>query len=152
LRWFGARIGQGVVLKPRINIKYPWRLSIGDHTWIGEGAWIDNLERVDIAENVCVSQAACILTGNHDYRDEAFALEAASVQVEQGAWLGAFTVVCPGVRVARGTVLTVGSILARDSEPEQVYRGNPAARVRPRYRAGEGDVASPATRSIRMRA
>jgi len=29
LKVFGAKIGIGVVIKPRVNIKYPWRLSIG---------------------------------------------------------------------------------------------------------------------------
>src|SRR6516225_8838965 len=67
LRLFGAKIGDGVVLKPSINIKYPWKLKIGDHSWIGEKVWIDNLAQVDIGNNVCVSQGALLLTGNHDF-------------------------------------------------------------------------------------
>ena len=43
LRVFGAKIGRGVVIKPCVNIKYPWNLEIGDNTWIGEDVWIDNL-------------------------------------------------------------------------------------------------------------
>src|SRR5450631_60718 len=67
LRLFGARLGRGVVLKPGINIKYPWKLSIGDYAWIGEKVWIDNLAPVEIGKNVCLSQGAMLLTGNHDY-------------------------------------------------------------------------------------
>src|SRR5690348_15095851 len=36
LRAFGATIGEGVVVKPRVTVKFPWRLSIGSHSWIGE--------------------------------------------------------------------------------------------------------------------
>src|SRR5687767_13826142 len=62
LRLFGARVGQGVVIKPRVNIKYPWLLEIGSHVWIGEGVWIDNLATVTIGDHVCISQGAMLLT------------------------------------------------------------------------------------------
>src|SRR5436190_13728620 len=58
LRWFGARVGAGVVCKPGMRVKYPWRLSVGDHSWIGEDCWIDNLADVTIGRNCCLSQAS----------------------------------------------------------------------------------------------
>lgn len=132
LRVFGARLGRGVVIKPRVNIKYPWNLTVGDHVWIGEGVWIDNLTTVAIDSHVCISQGAYLLTGNHDYKDPAFGLMVGEIHVERAVWVGARAVVCPGVRVARGTVLTAGSILRTDSEPAGIYSGNPAAWVRRR--------------------
>ncbi len=48
LRLFGAKLGKGVVLKPSINIKYPWKLNVGNHVWIGKNVWIDNLASVTI--------------------------------------------------------------------------------------------------------
>ena len=55
LRLFGARVGHGVVIKPRVNIKYPWHLTLGDHVWLGEGVWIDNLATVVIASRPMLS-------------------------------------------------------------------------------------------------
>ena len=55
LRVFGSNIGKNVVIKPNVNIKYPWKLTVGD-SWIGENAWIDNLEKVTIFDNVCISR------------------------------------------------------------------------------------------------
>lgn len=133
LRAFGARVGKGVVIKPRINIKYPWHLVIGDHVWIGEGVWIDNLASVRIGNNVCLSQNSYLLTGNHNYNDPAFALIVKEIVIEDGAWIGAASVVCPGVRVCRNSVLTVGSVLQKDSDENWIYRGNPAERVRQRH-------------------
>ncbi len=52
LRLFGAKIGKKVVIKPGVNVKYPWFLEIGDFSWIGEDVWIDNLGKVKIGANV----------------------------------------------------------------------------------------------------
>ena len=132
LRAFGARVGQGVVIKPRVNIKYPWYLALGDHVWLGEGVWIDSLARISIASNVCISQEAYLLTGNHNYKDPAFGLVVKDIHIEEGTWIGARAMVCPGVRVRRGTVLTACSVLRRDSVEEGIYSGNPAVWVRQR--------------------
>jgi len=74
LRLFGAEVGAGVVIKNRVNIKYPWNLRIGDHAWIGEAAWIDSLAKVSIGANACLSQGCTVETGNHDWSKPAFDL------------------------------------------------------------------------------
>lgn len=132
LRIFGARIGDGVVIKPRVNIKYPWHLVIEDNVWIGEAVWIDNLTSVVIERDVCLSQEALLLTGNHDYTDRRFGLMTGMIRVNRGAWIGARAIVCPGVAVAEHVVLAVGSVLSNSSLPYGIYRGNPAVRVRER--------------------
>lgn len=82
LRLFGARMGKGVVIKPSVNIKYPWNLSIGDYSWIGENVWIDNLTHVAIGSNVCISQGAMLLCGNHDYKRPTFDLMVKPIVIE----------------------------------------------------------------------
>lgn len=96
LRAYGARVGRGLVLKPRVSIKYPWFLEIGEHVWIGEGVWIDNHTTVKIGDNVCISQGAYIFTGNHDWSDPAFAFFCKPVEIGDGAWVTAFQRVPPG--------------------------------------------------------
>src|SRR5690606_41583783 len=95
LRLFGARIGKGVVIEPNVRIKYPWRLSFGNQSWVGEAVWIDNLLEVHIGNNVALSQGALLLTGNHDYTDPTFAYRLGKIVLEDGVWLGANAVVCP---------------------------------------------------------
>jgi putative colanic acid biosynthesis acetyltransferase WcaF len=132
LRLFGARVGKGVTLKPNVNIKYPWLLEIGDHVWIGEGVWIDNLAPVAIGSHVCISQGALLLTGNHNYKKKTFDLMMGKITLADGAWIGAKSVVCPGVTCGSHSVLAVGSVAGKDLKPYFIYQGNPAVPVRER--------------------
>lgn len=129
---FGARIGKGCVVKPNVNIKYPWKLSIGDYTWIGENVWIDNLTSVSVGNNCCISQGAYLLTGNHDYRGPKFDLVVRPVTMEDGAWVGAKAVVCPGVTLRSHSILAVGSVATKSLDEWSIYQGNPAVKVRER--------------------
>ena len=132
LRMFGAKIGKGGVIKPSVNIKYPWNLEIGDNVWIGENVWIDNLAKVSIGNNVCISQGAMLLCGNHNYKKSTFDLMIGEIHLEDGAWIGAQSVVCPHVTVHSHAVLSVGSVAHHDLEPYSIYQGNPAMKIRNR--------------------
>lgn len=132
LRLFGAKIGHGVVIKPDVNIKYPWFLHVSDYCWIGEGVWIDNLAQVTIGNNVCLSQGAYLLTGSHDYKKESFDLITKPILLEDGVWIGAKAIVSPGVTCHSHSVLAVGSIATNDLEPYYIYQGNPAIKKRER--------------------
>lgn len=132
LRLFGAKIGKQVVIKPGVNIKYPWLLSIGDHCWIGERVWIDNLAKVTIEDHVCLSQGAFLLTGNHNYKKASFDLMIGEIYLEEGVWIGAKSIVCPGIKCRSHAVLAVNSVAASDLEAYTIYQGNPAQPIRKR--------------------
>ncbi len=132
LRLFGAKVGQGVLIKPNVNIKYPWFLEIGSDIWIGEGVWIDNLAKVTIGSNVVLSQGAYLLTGSHDYKKETFDLMLGEIILEEGVWIGAKAVVCPGVTCSGHSVLAVGSVAIKDLDAYGIYQGNPAILKRER--------------------
>jgi putative colanic acid biosynthesis acetyltransferase WcaF len=132
LRRFGAKVGRNVVIKPSVNIKYPWLLQIGNEVWIGERVWIDNLASVTIGSHVCISQGAMLLTGNHNYNSQLFDLKVSPVILQDGTWIGAKSVVCPGVTVYSHAVLAVSSVATKDLHPYSVYQGNPAIIVKDR--------------------
>ena len=132
LRLFGATIGNNVVIKPGVNIKYAWHLTIGHNTWLGEDVWIDCLVPVSIGNNACVSQGALLLTGNHDYKKTSFNLIVKGIILADGVWIGAKAIVNPGVVAATHAVLTSGSTATKNLEAYSVYQGNPAVYIRKR--------------------
>lgn len=130
LRLFGARIGSRVVIRQHVNVKYPWHLSVADDCWIGEQVWIDNLTRVSLGSSVCLSQGAYLCTGNHDWTDPAFGLKIAPIDLEEGAWAGAKSVLLPGVRLGRGVVVGAGSVVSSSVADFHIVAGNPAVFVK----------------------
>lgn len=132
LRLFGAKVGKGVNIKPAVNIKYPWRLTIGNFVWIGENVWIDNLADVTIGDNVCISQGAMLLCGNHNFKKSSFDLITGTITLEEGVWIGAHSLVGPDVICRSHSVLAVKSVASTELESHTIYRGNPAVAVKKR--------------------
>ena len=132
LRAFGARIGEGLVIKNNVTIKFPWKLTIGNNVWLGEQCWIDNLDCVVIGNNVCISQGALLLTGNHDYTIASMPYRNAPITLEDGVWVGARAVVCPGVKMRENSIAIVGSVITKGTEADSIYQGVPAVMIRKR--------------------
>ncbi len=132
LKLFGAKLGNNVLIKPFVNIKYPWFLTIGNHVWIGEDVWIDNLAQVIIGDHVCISQGALLLTGSHDYKSTSFNLTVKKITLEQGVWICAKAIVCAGVTCHTQSIVTAGSVVIEDCEANSIFKGNPAIKIRTR--------------------
>jgi putative colanic acid biosynthesis acetyltransferase WcaF len=126
LRLFGATVGNGVVIRARTNITFPWRLAMGDHVWIGEEVFILNLAKVTIEDSVCVSQRAFLCTGSHDYKRAGFDLITAPITLRRGAWVAAQAFVGPGVEIGEGSVVGAGTVLMKSIGAETLAVGNPA--------------------------
>lgn len=135
LSWFGAKIGKGIIIKPRVNIHMPWKLELGDDSWIGEEVFILNFEPVKIGKNVCISQRAFLCGGNHDYLDPAFKYRNGPITIQDGAWVGANCFVGPNITIGTDTVVAAGSVVTSNLTPNSVYKGNPACRVKNRWDA-----------------
>jgi putative colanic acid biosynthesis acetyltransferase WcaF len=123
---FGARIGRGVYIKPGVRVKFPWYLNVGDHTWLGERLWIDNLAQVTIGSHACVSQDVYMCTGNHDWSHPHMKLFHKPIELKDGCWVAARSMLCPGVTVGECAVVLGGSVVAANVPDYEVHGGNPA--------------------------
>ena len=126
LQLFGATLGNGIRIKPRLHVTSPWMLQVGDHCWLGEDLWIDNLIEVTIGDHVCLSQGAYLCTGNHDYRCSSFDLRLGAIEVQSHAWIAAKSVLAPGVTVGQAAIVTLGSVVFNDVPSKSIVQGNPA--------------------------
>lgn len=139
LRFFGARVDTGVVIKPGVRIKYPWNLRVGSNCWLGEDCWIDNLTHVTLEENVCISQGAYLCTGNHNWSDPRFGLITSPILLKNGSWVGAKAVIAPGVVLGEGAVAGAGSVVNQSIPDFEIHTGNPAQFRRRRQLGATGE-------------
>lgn len=119
LRAFGARIGQNVLIRHRVRIHWPWKLSVGNNSWIGEGSWILNLEGVTIGHDVCISQDVLLCTGSHNRRSLTFEFDNAPIIVQDGAWIAARATVLRGVTVGHDATVGATALVTSDVPPQQ---------------------------------
>lgn len=117
LRLFGARIGTGVLIRHRVRVHLPWKLTIASNVWIGVDAWLLNLEPITIGSNVCISQAALLCTGSHLADSESFEFDNAPIVIEDGVWIAARSTVLRGVTIGTGAVVGATALVTQDVPP-----------------------------------
>jgi putative colanic acid biosynthesis acetyltransferase WcaF len=132
LRLFGAKVGIGVKIRPSAVITYPWKLSIGDWSWIGDSVTLYTLGEITIGDNTVVSQHSYICSGSHDYMRPTFDIFVKAIHIESETWLSSAVFVAPGVRIGRGAVVGVRSLVLKDLPEMMICAGNPAQAIRPR--------------------
>jgi len=132
LRAFGARVGENVLVRHRVRIHWPWKLVVGNDSWIGEGAWLLNLEPIEIGANVCISQDSFLCTGSHDRTSPTFEFDNGPITIRDGAWIAARTIILRGVTVGEGATIGAGVTLSKDVEP-----GELVLTVRPNFISSE---------------
>jgi putative colanic acid biosynthesis acetyltransferase WcaF len=127
LRRFGAKIGEGVIMRPRLRVKFPWKLSVGARSWIGEGVWIHNQGRIEIGSDVVVSQESFLTTGTHAFRTD-MALETLPVVIEDGVWITSRCMVLAGSRIRRSALILPNTVV-RGEVPAGTLFGTPSGQV-----------------------
>ncbi|MEM7772971.1 MAG: hormogonium polysaccharide biosynthesis acetyltransferase HpsU [Cyanobacteria bacterium P01_E01_bin.6] len=130
LRLFGAKIGTGVVIRPTARFTYPWKVAIGDYSWIGDDVVFYSLERIHIGSHCVISQECYLCTGSHDIHEATFPLQVAPIRIGNGAWVATDCFVAPGVTVGANAVIGARSSVFADMPAEQVCFGSPC---RPRH-------------------
>jgi putative colanic acid biosynthesis acetyltransferase WcaF len=132
LRWFGATIGQGVVIRPTARFTYPWRVELGDYCWVGDDVVFYSLDWIRLGAHSVVSQKSYLCTGSHDITDLAFGLQTAPIAIGSGAWVTTDCFVAPGVTIGANAVVGSRSSVFRDLPEGWVCFGNPCKPVRER--------------------
>lgn len=126
LRVFGAKIGKNVIFRPSVKVTYPWKLSVGDYSWVGDEVTLYTLGEVEIGENTVVSQKSYLCAASHDYDNPTFPIWAKKIKVEDECWLATDVYVAPGIKIGKGTIVAARSSVFKDLPPGMVCTGSPA--------------------------
>lgn len=138
LRLFGAEVGRDVIFRPRTRVKFPWKLHVGDRSWIGEGVWFHNQDHVYVGNDVVISQETMLTTGSHAHRRD-MALITKPIVISNGAWVTSRCLILGGSRIGQSALIKPMSIVAHDVPENSIAGGNPLEILGNRFpRAGRG--------------
>ncbi|MFC5652891.1 WcaF family extracellular polysaccharide biosynthesis acetyltransferase [Paenibacillus solisilvae] len=126
LRLFGAKIGNGVKVRSTAKFTYPWKVRIGDHSWIGDDVEFYSLDEIIVGSNCVVSQNSYLCTGSHKLNDPAFGLITKPIVIKDGAWVASDVFVCPGVTIYELGVAGARSTVMKDIPAGEIHVGYPA--------------------------
>lgn len=130
LRMFGAKIGKNTKIRSSSRFTYPWKVCIGDYSWIGDDVQFYSLDKINIGSNVVVSQKTYLCTGSHDISKETFNLITKPINIETNSWIAADCFIHPGVTIASGSVIAARSTVLKSTESNFIYAGNPAKKIK----------------------
>ncbi len=130
LRSFGAKIGKGVIIRPTVRITYPWKVEIGDYSWIGDNVELYSLGTITIGKNSVVSQKSYLCTGSHDYMKKTFDIYAKPITIEDECWVATDVFVAPGIKIGKGSLVGARSTVLNDLPEGYICYGNPAKPIK----------------------
>ena len=118
------------------------KISLGKRVVVRPGCMLFADPRPDgagivIEDDVMMGSGVHIYVANHSFGDLQVPIidqghyPSRAVRLERGCWIGALTVVLPGVKVGRNAVVGAGSVVTRDVPAGGVVAGAPARLVKP---------------------
>lgn len=132
LNLFGAKIGKHVLIRPSVRITYPWKLTIGDFSWIGDQVDLYTLGNIQIGNHTVISQRSYLCTGSHDYNEPTFDIFAKDIVIGDEVWIASDVFIAPGISIGDGAVVGVRSTVLDDLPAGMVCFGYPAKPVKER--------------------
>ena len=112
--------------------------EVGREVYVGtELHVVDDLfaggTRLSIGDRVAIAQRVLLVLSSHANNSrvmEHLPPVLGSITIEDDAWIGAGTIILPGVRVGEQAVIGAGSVVTKDVPPKTIVAGNPAAVLR----------------------
>lgn len=110
-----------------------WRARIGHNTFVNQGVYFETSAEIDIGKNCDIGMQAMFCSSTHEPGDSsrrAGKPTGKPIKIGDGTWIGARAMILPGVTVGEGCVIAAGSVVTKDCEPNSMYAGVPAKKVR----------------------
>jgi acetyltransferase-like isoleucine patch superfamily enzyme len=133
LRFLGAGVGRKVTIRGGLVVFEGFDFTLGNGVFIGDHCIFDCSAPICIGDNVFIAYGVTLVTGTHaigprECRAGNYAPR--GVTIGDGCWIGARSVILPGIHIGRGVVVGAGSVVTRDVPPDTVVAGNPARPLR----------------------
>jgi len=136
LLYYGAIIGSNCHFKGLLNIdncsydkKLFINLLVGKNCYIGKNVYLDLANEIDIKDDVVISNNVIILTHadvGARKMSKYYKRVSKKLIVDEGTWIGANSVILPGIKIGKFCIIAAGSVVNKDVEDFTLVAGVPA--------------------------
>ena len=124
-----SKFGKNVNIEPKAIFYNMKKSEIGDNSGVGMGSYIGT---VQIGKDVMMGPEVVILSLDHKYDETDIPMrcqgcrEDNPVIIEDDVWIGTRSIILPGLRIGRGSIIAAGSVVSKDVGAYSIMGGNPA--------------------------
>ncbi|WP_321401362.1 DapH/DapD/GlmU-related protein [Maridesulfovibrio sp.] len=123
--------GKRTLIDYQVYIRYPHKVHVGSDVELNRGCnffpgLIAENSEIIIKNNVLVSPNVCFYSTGHDYTSSQKPDIGYRIVVHDNCWIGANSIILPGVEIGEGSVIGAGSVVTKDIAPNCIAFGNPA--------------------------
>ena len=108
-------------------------VKIAENTFINYRCYFDNTAPIEIGRNCAIAFEVMFCTSTHEQGNNlqrAGQAYGKPIKVGNGCWIGARSTILPGVNIGNGCIIAAGSVVSKDCEPNGLYGGVPAKRIK----------------------
>ena len=120
-----------------VHVWHPWDLTVGNNVRLGKYLILNCAAPIFIGNNVMIGPGVVITTLNHGYTDLTIPMrsnkeEIKPIVIEDDIWIGAHSIILPGVKIGKGAIIAAGAVVTRDVEQYSIVGGVPAKKIKSR--------------------
>ncbi len=137
LRYFYYRLFKMDIQTPSIQFGSFFRgpaIKIGHLSFVNYGCVFENaMAPIEIGSECQIAMEVMFCTGTHTISGEHSRCGipiGLPIKVEDGCWIGTRATIMPGVTIKQGCVIAAGAVVTKSCEPNGLYAGVPARRMR----------------------
>ena len=126
--------GKGTRIAEFTTIKFPERISVGDHVSFNEYDWIDGDGGIDFGNYISIGPRVTMASFEHGHIKADIPMklqekEMRKIVIQDDVWIGAGCFIKGGVTIGRGSIIGAGSVVLKNVEPFSIVAGNPAVSI-----------------------
>ena len=129
--------GKGLLMKSMTTIKFPERVSIGNHVGISEYTLLDGDGGITIGDFTRIASHVSIIAFSHNFMDRNVPVKlqgkiSKGITIGEDCWIGTGVRILDGVVVGKGAVIGAGSVVTKNIPPYSIAVGIPAHVIKER--------------------
>ncbi len=132
LRCFGAKVGMGVHVYPKVKIWAPWNLELADGCGVANYVTLYSQGKISIGKWSVISQGAHLCAGTHDYNQPGFPLTTSPIKIGSNVWVAAEAFIHPGVTIDDGCVIGARAVVNKNMPAWMICAGHPCEPIKER--------------------